>query len=349
MTIRSTPAMAITLGLLAAAATVACGSARRLPEGAELIPAGITVTLAVDVPAVLNSDLYKRYETDESFFGRNRQNLYRFAEAAGLDPAKDLRKVIFLVGAGEEGLEDMSAVVTGTFDGAKVHAFLADSGVPSHQVAGIDIFEFIIIDGRCRFCMAVVDGSTAAFGDGETLGKIAEVKKGVTPGLATVEGPARLLTRMGPGPDVWGIVQAGDLKRVLAEMLSQLDARGSQLSKLGPIHEAAFSLELNEPLRVALELTTDSKEDALLVADVLKGAEAVARLALRETKPETARLMSDLMVEADTGLVRVAGSLPGSDIETVVRTLRLSALADRLTQPAEPGSGPSSEASGTPR
>ena len=68
-------------------------------------------------------------------------------------------------------------------------------------MGGIDIFEFLVIEDRCRFCLAVLDASTAAFGDGETLTKIAQVKGGAAPALAGEERAARLLRRIGRGSE----------------------------------------------------------------------------------------------------------------------------------------------------
>jgi len=311
--------------------TVSCGLGRSLPEGAELIPADATFAVSVDVRAILESSLYKMYESNETVFGRNRMNFYRFAEATGLDPSKDIQRLVFMARAGDEGLEDMSGLAIGSFDGRKVHDYLKDSGLPSRQVEGMDIFEFIVIGDRCRFCLAVVDASTAAFGDGETLEKFAKIHAGSMPGLASEEQAGRLIRRVSRGAEAWGIVRATDFREQLSEMVRRVSADASALAALGPIREIAFSFDTAEPMRVLVEATTDSDKDALMVADVLKGAESMARLTLRETKPEVALLMSDLHIEADTGVVRVAGSLPASDVETITRLAGLPWLRSEPT------------------
>jgi len=315
----TTKRLGIPVLLCAALLLGSCGMRGILPEGAELIPADATFAISVDVKAILESRLYKMYEQNESVFGRNRLNFYRFAEATGLNPATDIKRLLFMARADDEGLADMSGLAVGTFDGRKVHDYLVGSGLPSHKVEGMDIFEFIVIGDKCRFCLAVVDASTAAFGDGETLEKIARIHAGQAPNLAEQEGPGRLIRRVGRGAEAWGIVRAADFKDALTNGLKQLSADTSALSALGPIQEVAFSFDTEEPMRVLIEATTSTEQDALLVADVLKGAESMARLTLRETKPEVAMLMSDLQIGADTGVVRVAGSLPASDVETLTR------------------------------
>lgn len=350
---RRTPVLG---ALLLAAICMACATRSSLPAGAELIPADATFAVSVDVPAVLSSDLYKRYKANESVFGRNRLNFYKFAEATGLDPSKDVSRVLFIARAGTHGLDEMSALVEGTFDGRKVHDFLATSGMPSRKVAGVDIFEFVVIEDRCRFCLAVIDSSTAAFGDSETLEKIARIKSGADAPLSAGSGAGRLLRRVGREADAWGILRADDLRQSLAGVLRRLSANSSALSALGPIHEAAFSLDTAEPMRLLVEMTASSEEDAMLVADVLKGAESLGRLALKEARPELGRVMSDLSVEADTGVVRVSASIPSSDIDAVTQVLGLnlwgpgrlnpSAQSQSQTSPSGAETPPPSEPDG---
>lgn len=320
------------LGLAPAAAilAIACQGRSPLPEGAELIPADTTFALSVDVPAVLNSEIYKRYQAQESAFGKNRLNFLRFAQATGLDPSKDIKRLLLMARAGESGLAEMSGVATGSFDGRKVHDFLVASGMPSRQVEGVDIFEFLVVEDRCRFCLAVIDASTAAFGDGETLEKIARVRKGSEAALASGDA-GRLLRRVSRGAEAWGILRADDIKKRLTDVLSKVRADGGALAALGPIHEAAFSFDTTEPMRVLIEMTATSEDDAMKVADILKGAESLGRLALKEAKPELGKILSDLTVEADTGVVRVSVSIPSSDVATVIQVLGLDRLEQRLT------------------
>ncbi len=339
---------AAVVALLSCAAS--CASRGSLPAGAELIPHDVTFALSFDLQALMSSELYRRYGADERLLGMNRRNFYKFAEATGLDPSRDISRILFLARTGEGSLEEMSALVTGTFDGGRVRDYLISTGLPRQTAGGMDIFELILVNGRCRFCLAVVDASTAAFGDGETLRKIAELRSGAAEGLAAQAGPARLLGRVGRHAEAWGFLQGEDLRGALTRVLGSVSADGSQISRLGPLREAAFSFDTAEPMRLVVEIAADTDEDALLVADVLKGAEAFGRLALKEARPELARLVSDLIIDADTGIVRVAGSIPAGDVSTVARLLGAAWPEPPLTlgtSPPEPP--PSSSEPGTSR
>jgi len=341
MRVRFLKHTALTGAWMAAMMLAGCSARSSIPEGAELIPTDATFAISVDVPAIQSSELYKRYQSDERFFGSNRLNFLKFAEATGLNPSTDIKRLLFMARAGDAGLEEMSGVVTGTFDGRKVHDFLADSGLPRRQVGSIDIFEFLVIEDRCRFCLAVLDASTAAFGDGETLTKIAQVKAGTAPALAGEERAARLLRRIGRGSEAWGIVRTDDLKVALLEVLKRVSADSGALGKLEPIHEASFSFDTGEPMRVVVELTATTNEDAMLVADVLKGAEALGRLAIREARPELSNIMTGLLIEADAGIVRVSASIPRADVESVARLLGVDWLKGMVRPAAAPTEAPS--------
>jgi hypothetical protein len=111
----------VALFFAALAASLSCAGRPPMPEGAELIPADSTFAISFDLKSLLESDLYKQYAADERIFGRNRMNFYKFAEATGLDPSKDVSRIMFVATASDEGVSDMSGLVTGTFDGRKVH------------------------------------------------------------------------------------------------------------------------------------------------------------------------------------------------------------------------------------
>ena len=294
-----------------------CAFGPPIPEGAEIIPADATFAVSVDVRAILESELYAKFRSDDRFFGRNRLNFFRFAEATGLDPSRDIQRLLFVARAGAEGISDMTGLVIGSFDGRKVHDYLVESGLDRREIDGMDIFEMVIVNDRCVFCLAVVDSSTAAFGSGEALEKIARVRAGSEPGLAAEARSGRLLRRLGRHPEAWGIVRSADLKEAIGEVIAGMTGNSSALGALGPIQEISFSFDTAEPLRILIELAASNNDDALLVADVLRGAESLGRLALGEARPEMGRMMADLSIEADTGIVRVAGSLTSGEIRAI--------------------------------
>lgn len=325
--------------LLVSLCALSCGLRAPLPEGAELIPGDTTFAMSVDVPAILESNLYKTLRANEGYFGTNRANFYRFAEATGLDPAKDVQRVLFIARTGGEQMAQMTGIVIGSFDGRKVHDYLVESGLPVRQVEGMDIFEMVVVADRCVFCLAVIDSSTAAFGAGETLDTIAKIRKGTEKGLSEEERAGRLMRRVGRHPEAWGILRAENLTGAMMGMFQRITGDTSALDVLGPIQEVSFSFDTAEPLRLLVEMAASTEDDALLVADVLKGAESVGRIALREARPEMGGFLSDIVIEADTGIVRLSGSIPSNDIRSLTELFGDGLLAGGIAAPQAPGSG----------
>lgn len=324
---------------LACVCAMSCGLRAPLPEGAELIPGDTTFAMSVDVPAILESNLYKSLRANEGYFGTNRANFYRFAEATGLDPARDVQRVLFIARTGGEQMAQMTGIVIGSFDGRKVHDYLVESGLPVRQVEGMDIFEMVVVADRCVFCLAVIDSSTAAFGAGETLDTIAKIRKGTEKGLSEEERAGRLLRRVGRHPEAWGILRAENLTGALMSMFQRITPGDtSALDVLGPIQEVSFSFDTAEPLRLLVEMAASTEDDALLVADVLKGAESVGRIALREARPEMGEFLSDIVIEADTGIVRLSASVPSNEIRSLTELFGDGLLAGGIAAPQPPGS-----------
>ena len=99
---------------------------------AAYIPADAAFVVALDLPGLAATDLYKALEERGGTVGLNRLNFYKFAEMTGLNPTEDVQWLTFVGRAQSGGLDidQLSALVSGTFDGAKTYAFLKDSGLP---------------------------------------------------------------------------------------------------------------------------------------------------------------------------------------------------------------------------
>ena len=89
-------------------------------------------------------------------------------------------------------------------------------------------------------------------------------------------------------------------------------------------------------MRAVVEFTATTDRDAMLMADVLKGAEALGRLAVKEARPEFSQLLADMLIEADGGIVRVSTSIPYADVESVARVIGGDWLGGRLRSRSAP-------------
>lgn len=309
--------------LLAAAAFVTgCGGPARLPDGASYIPADAALVLAFDVPEIQRTDLYRELKERGGAVGLNRLNFYKFSSALGLDPTKDIRWLTF-IGRAREGegppIGDMSAVVTGSFDGAKLRRTLKDSGMPAERHGEVEVFQMVIVEGRCRFCIAVLDDTTAAFGDGEALRAIAESRSDRAKALSSNADARRLLGRIDPRAAVWGFASGKDLSAPIAGLIGRIRGTSAESPALSSITDLSFFVLTRESITLAMDALAASKEDALLVADVLEGAGAVGKIALKQAKPDAADLLSTFKVEVDDELIRASASVPSQRLLALAR------------------------------
>ena len=311
----------IVIAILLSAILCACGGASRLPEGALYLPADAALVLAFDLPAVRSTDLYRELQERGGTVGLNRLNLMKFAQAAGLDPLRDIGWVTFVGRAhATEGppIDELSALVTGTFDGTKMRRVLKESGMPSTQREGVDIFEMVIVEGRCRFCIAVFDERTAAFGDGDTLAAMADARSDRAKSLEGDAGIHRLLVRVDPRAAIWGLARGRDLSGPLAGLVGQVQQSGPLPAALQSVKDLSIFVVARETVTVVMDAMASSPQDALLVGDVLEGAGAAGRLALKQAKPDAAGLLSAFEVQVDGSLVRASASFPSERLVAMV-------------------------------
>jgi len=298
-----------------------CAAGKPLPPGAAYLPRDSVFVLSLDLPTLTSSDLYKELKESGGRVGLNRINLLNFAKAAGLDPFKDVKWVTFVGrGRGDSAvpIDELSAVASG-FDGKKVYDFLKGSGLPSNPHEGMDIFPIVIVQDRCRFCLGVLDDTTAAFGDGETLKAMADVRHAQGSGISSETSAAALLGRIDPRAAVWGLVRGKDLSSGLADLLARIQGGSKGTAGLAPISDLSFFVTPGENVVVAVDALAGSNEDALLMADVLQGAGSLGKLALKQAKPEESGLLSSFRVQVDGRLVRVSASVPQAKLVELAR------------------------------
>ena len=315
-----------------------CGLTAGMPEGSEFIPADSAFVLSLNLPVLASTELYKELKEQGGAVGFNRLNFMQFARATGLDPVRDVKWLTFLgrgEGDGGPGVDQLSALVSGSFDGKKVYDFLKDSGLPFETHAGLDIFQLVIVEGRCRLCIAVLDDDTAAFGDGETLRAMGEARQDPASALASDETAGRLLSRLEHRSAIWGVARGRKLAGAFTGFLQEMAQPDSELSVFTSIQDVGFFVAAGDTILLAVDAVTLSEEDALTVADILKGAGAMGKMALKQTGGDASRFLTSFKVQVDGVMVRASTSFPQSDLVELSR----GAMADLFQFPSLPGLG----------
>lgn len=323
---------------LAALACAGCGLTTGMPEGSRFIPADSSLVLSLNLPELAATDLYKELQESGGGVAMQRLNFMQFIKATGLDVARDVRWLTFLGRGESEGglaVDQLSALVTGSFDGTKVYDYLKGSGLPFETHAGVDIFQVVIVEGRCRFCIAVLDGDTAAFGDGVTLRAMAEAKGDSSSALSSDPTAERLLARLDRRAAIWGLARGQRLAGSLAGFLQQMAEQSKEISAFTSIEDIAFFVAPGENILLAVDAVARDEEEALLIADILEGAGAMGRMALKQAgNHEASRFLTAFKVQVDGLMVRASTSFPQSYLVELSR----NAMSDMFRLPV-PGFG----------
>lgn len=315
-----------------------CGLASGMPEGSQFIPADSSLVISLNLPALAATDLYRELQESGGGVALQRMNFMQFAKATGLDVVRDVRWLTFLGrGPAREGMavDQLSALVSGSFDGSKVHDYLKDTGLPFETHAGLEIFQIVIVEGRCRLCVAVLDDSTAAFGDGVTLRAMGEARNDPASSLASDPTAERLLSRLDHRAAIWGLARGRQLAGSLAGFLQQMAEQSREISAFTAIEDIAFFVAAGENILLAADAVARNEEEALLIADILEGAGAMGKLALKQAgQQEASRFLTSFKVQVDGLVVRASTSFP----QSVLVDLSRSAMSDMFRLPV-PGMG----------
>lgn len=313
----------------AALAIAGCSFQARLPRGAVYLPADAAFVLSLDLQALASTDLYKELEQRGGAVALNRLNFLKFAQVAGIDPVKDVRWLTFSGRGASEigpGIDELSAVVSGTFDGKRIDDFLKDSGLPFESHMDLDIYQVVMVEGRCRLCIAILDDTTAAFGDGETLRAMAEGRGNPDLSLPGDETARRLLSRVDTRAAIWGLVRGKDFAGPFADLMTRLAGGSATAEAIGTVRDVAFFVSAGRDVTVAVDALARSSEDALIVADILEGAGAIGKLALKQAKPEASQLLTTFRVQVDGELLRASTSFPQASLLELSRTFASDVL-----------------------
>lgn len=315
--------------VVAALAIAGCNLQAGLPRGAVYLPADAAFVLSLDLPALASTDLYKELEQRGGAVALNRLNFLKFAQVTGIDPVKDVRWLTFSGRGTSEfgpGIDELSAVVSGTFDGKRIDNFLKDSGLPFESHLDLDIYQVVMVEGRCRLCIAILDDTTAAFGDGETLRAMAEGRSNPDLTLPGEEVARRMLSRIDTRAAIWGLVRGKDFAGPFADLMTRMAGGNATAEAIASVRDVAFFVSAGRDITVAVDALARSSDDALIVADILEGAGAMGKLALKQAKPEASQFLTTFRVQVDGELLRASTTFPQESLLDLSRTFASDVL-----------------------
>jgi len=319
------------ISLLAFAVLVACGQAGKtslstaVQEDLARLPKNVQSVFYADVQALKNSELGKEInqEMDSTMGRHHRDEDYKeFMEATGLDLEKDVHSVLVGLQAhvdGSEATEHMDgkafAVIKGDFDENKIVGYIQEkekkegrSGLVAADYNGKKLYT----GPRGKVTAYFVDANTVVAGTEEWVKQVIDNKVGGN-NLPTNADLMKLIGQLPHKDQLWAVGMPGEVMDRVASELSRHEGfkAGHTLRSL---KSGMLSAQVNATADLWASATCTSEEDSRLMSEALKGALAMAKLAVSDDR-ELVDMLNRFEIEAKGTEVHVSGKIDKEFLE----------------------------------
>ena len=233
--------------------------------------------------------------------------LQQIVQQTGFDPARDLQEILIAATGNQNG--EGLILARGNFDAAKLGAFCSRSSRPPVKYEGVDILSSPTPHGGA---FAFVDNTIAI---GGTLG---EVKAAIRRHKQQVELNPNLIAKVASTSeryDIWVLSTQS-----MAGIGSKLSDTNRQLGDLvKSIEQVTGGVKFSSNLDAALELITDTEQNAIRVHDTLSlftGFLTPGRQEASGIRPE------DIKLTVESKTVRLKLTITGEQLQKQVQMAR---------------------------
>lgn len=239
-------------------------------EAADWIPESATLIAHLDLGTLLSNanfrGLERVLETELS-----ERTLERARDLTGMDPWRDVFTIGYFRQNGKDGPRLWGAAVSGAFDFERILTSL-EARMDVEQSEHLETRLYVsrrARDGVESRAFAFVNGTTILIGSTESVRLMLDVSNGLEPSSA--DGPlAHYLDRMSAADAFWIVSMEGWVPN------RQLRRKVPVDSSLPALESFSFAARLGSGLAVRMEAEATDSERAGRLADVLKGAMALA-------------------------------------------------------------------------
>jgi hypothetical protein len=231
----------------------------------------------------------------------------KFLDSTGFDPRRDLREVFMVSDMGANRMENGLILARGIFNVSKIQAALRQEGKTSSLYKGVEIW----IDGKAdstnQHAMALLNSSTAAFGNPDLVKGAVDRMSASSSGLsADFRGR---ITEWSGKADAWFVSPTA---------LNELGIGKSGSNQVMPqngfsteaIKEASAGVKFGTDLFISGETLARSDKDAQAVADVLRFIASMIRLNAKPGMEAALRIADSLKVEVTGATTKFSLSIP---------------------------------------
>jgi hypothetical protein len=285
-----------------------------LPAEGLALPGDTRFVMGFDVHRFVASPFYQRFGKDRLGQGRP-PGFTELEEKTGLDPERDVDRILFAGRGVEKGQEGGVLLVSGRFDRTKLSRAIetATKGVTSKSHESTTVYLFREDAGKRAGAAAFLDDDTLVLGSKDSVeATITNYAGGKAP-MRSNAALVALLESVKPGSTFWAVGDQSVLSRL---PLTIPGAAGQGSVSLPPVKSVVVTGDL-DPM-VAVELTGEAVDGkaAQNLADVVRGFVALASLQANQ-KPELKELASAVSVSTDATRVHVNLRVPYELIDSL--------------------------------
>lgn len=311
---------------LAFAVLMACGQpgTKSLSSGMQddlaKLPQNLQTVFYADVQTLKNSELGKEFhhQMDSTMRGHHRDEDYReFMEATGLDLEKDVHSVLVGMQASLETRSDSTehvdgaafAVIKGDFDENKIVAFVQEKELQEgrNDLTVTDYNGKKIYSGRRGKQSAYfANANTVIVGTEEWLKTVIDNKLDGNNLLSNAD-LMKLIRQLPHKDQLWAVGMPGNLMdQVVSELSTHEDFKAGHT--LRSLKSGMMSAQVNTAAEVWASATCTTEEDCRLMSEALKGALAMAKLAVSDDR-ELVDMLNGFEIEAKGTELHVTGKI----------------------------------------
>ena len=308
-----------------------------VPPEMRYVPANATVVAFADVHAVMNSELRRSLMPSidpESRKGRRMMN-----DFAGVDVEKQVNRVVAYVEpyqvpeAQSQAKPDMPRallLVNGTFDPARLEAFIRERGGASDDYKGRKIF--VHREHDQDVALGLVGSDLIAMGQADLVRGVIDASQ--TNGVAKniTSNPDMIdLIRDNTGSTAWVVGQFDEIRR-------RMRLPNGVAQQVPPIRLVSVKANINGGVKATIRAETGDKAAADQLRDVVRGFISLARLQ-GGAKPEIDGLLKSIELSGNDASVRLSVSVSPEALSVIAPGPRRRGDLDPAppAEPAKPG------------
>jgi hypothetical protein len=310
----------VVLGIACAGAVTALyrdvavkASAPDYAAGLSSIPPNYQFVFGINVQKFAQSPAYAKFQQNNPMGN----DLAVFVEKTGLNPMRDISYLVGAANSREKSGDKGIVIVSGRFSKESIVSYIrSKSSVIEEPYGGTSVMMFPEPQSDAiKKGLAFVNDQEIALGDLESLKAVLDIRGQESRSILSNETMAPLIRSIGPDEMFWF---AGDP----AGVLEKTSATAPLAASAATIKSIVGTMNIGDALTGKITATAFSSEEALKLADTIRGLIALGQLAANRN-PELKGLFGGLAVSQNSAQVSVDLNFPADLLAKMQQSSRL--------------------------